>query len=78
MIQHDDEVREIAYKIWEEEGYPQGRDQDHWFKAEAVWQERQDQTEHMADDVVSRPDLAASKITGKRRQAPEPATRCER
>ena len=58
-MQHDDEVRQIAYKIWEEEGYPQGRDQDHWFKAEATWQERQDQMEHMADDVVSRTHIVS-------------------
>ena len=75
-MHHDDEVREIAYKIWEDEGHPQGHDQDHWFKAETMWQERRDQTEHMADDVVSRPDLVASKITGKRKQAPKPATQC--
>jgi len=78
MMHHEDEVREIAYKIWEDEGHPQGRDQEHWLKAEAVWQERQDQTEHMADDVVSRPDLVASKVTGKRKQSPKPAPQCER
>jgi Protein of unknown function (DUF2934) len=72
-MQHDDEVRQIAYKIWEEEGHPHGHDQDHWLKAEAMWQERQDQMEHMADDVVSRPDLAASRIVGTRKQAPKPA-----
>jgi hypothetical protein len=77
-MQHDDEVREIAYKIWEEEGYPEGHDREHWFKAEAVWQEGQDQMEHMADDVVSRPDLVASKIVGKRKRAPKPVPQCER
>ena len=76
-MQHEDEVREIAYKIWEEEGYPQGHDQDHWFKAEAIWQERQDQTEHMADDVVSRPDLVASTVVGKQKRAPKSARQCE-
>ena len=70
-MHHFDEVREMAYRIWEGEGYPHGRDQDHWFRAEAMWQERQDQTEHMADDVVSRPDLADSRIVGHRKQAPK-------
>jgi len=78
MMQRDDEVREIAYKIWEQEGYPQGRDQEHWYKAEATWQERRDQMEHMADDVVSRPDLVASEVVGTRKQAPKPAPQCER
>ncbi len=56
-MQHEDEVRQIAYKIWEEEGYPQGRDQEHWYKAEATWQETQGQMEHMADDLLSRTDV---------------------
>jgi len=77
MMQYDDEVREIAYKIWEQEGYPQGRDQEHWYKAESTWQERRDQMEHMADDVVSRPDLVASKVVGTRKQAPKPAQQCK-
>jgi hypothetical protein len=74
-MQRDDEVRQIAYKIWQEEGCPDGRDQEHWFKAEAAWQERQDQLQHVADDVVSRPDLVASEIVGKRRQAPRQTRR---
>lgn len=73
-MHHENEVRQIAYNIWEEEGYPQGHDQDHWFKAEAMWLERRDQMEHMADDVVSRPDLVASRIVGQRKQPPKPAS----
>jgi hypothetical protein len=76
-MQHEDEVREIAYKIWEEEGHPEGHDQEHWYKAEATWQERQDQMEHMSDDLVSRTDLVASKVVGERKQAPKQARRCE-
>ena len=29
-------IRKIAYEIWEEEGRPDGKDLDHWFRAEAV------------------------------------------
>jgi topoisomerase IA-like protein len=28
-------IREQAYRIWEREGHPHGRDMDHWFEAEA-------------------------------------------
>jgi Protein of unknown function (DUF2934) len=28
-------IRERAYSIWEEEGCPQGKDLDHWLRAEA-------------------------------------------
>jgi hypothetical protein len=34
---HDQEIRLIAYRIWEEEGRPEGRDLEYWFKAEAIW-----------------------------------------
>ena len=64
-MQHDDEVRQIAYKIWEEEGYPQGRDQEHWYKAEATLQERQGQMEHMADDLLSRTDVVTPGAGGE-------------
>ena len=29
----DERVRRRAYEIWLEEGQPQGRDLDHWFRA---------------------------------------------
>ena len=36
----EDEIRLIAYSIWEEESCPDGRDCEHWFKAEAIWEEQ--------------------------------------
>ena len=30
----DDKLRERAYAIWEQEGRPEGRDQDHWYRAD--------------------------------------------
>ena len=38
---HDEEIRETAYSIWQEEGCPDGRHVEHWLKAEAIWQARQ-------------------------------------
>jgi hypothetical protein len=38
----DEEIRQIAYKLWQEEGYPDGRQLDHWFSAEAIWRGRQE------------------------------------
>lgn len=40
-MHHEQEVQQIAYHIWEREGHPQGRDLEHWLKAEAIWQEKQ-------------------------------------
>ncbi len=38
-----DEIRLIAYHIWEEENCPAGHDCEHWLKAEAIWDEQQKQ-----------------------------------
>ena len=40
-MHHEQEVRQIAYQIWEEQGHPQGHELEHWLKAEATWQEKQ-------------------------------------
>ena len=37
----EDEIKLIAYSIWEEEGCPGGRDCEHWYRAEIIWQDRQ-------------------------------------
>jgi len=31
----------IAYRIWEEEGCPNGRDCEHWYRAELIWNQQQ-------------------------------------
>jgi hypothetical protein len=36
----EDEIRLIAYSIWEEYGYCEGRDLEHWLKAETIWEEQ--------------------------------------
>jgi Protein of unknown function (DUF2934) len=50
-MQRDDAVRSIAYRIWEDEGRPEGRALDHWLKAEGLWDEEQEFEEHLAKDV---------------------------
>jgi hypothetical protein len=50
-VQKDDAVRQIAYRIWEEEGRPEERALDHWLKAEALWDDEQEFEEHLAKDV---------------------------
>jgi hypothetical protein len=38
-IDGDEEVRQLAYRIWQEAGCPNGSDLQHWLKAKEVWQE---------------------------------------
>lgn len=35
-MERDEEIRRVAYKLWEEEGCPQGREIEHYYKAEAI------------------------------------------
>jgi hypothetical protein len=37
----EDEVRLIAYKLWEEEGCTIGQDCEYWYKAEIIWEQNQ-------------------------------------
>jgi len=37
----EDEIRIIAYSIWEEEGCFAGHDCEHWLRAEVIWEEKQ-------------------------------------
>ena len=37
-MNRDEEIRQVAYKLWQEEGYPQGYEVQHWLKAETIWQ----------------------------------------
>jgi hypothetical protein len=35
-MEREDQIQRIAYQLWEEEGCPQGRSLEHYFKAEAI------------------------------------------
>jgi hypothetical protein len=35
----DEEIRQIAYRLWQEEGCPDGRNVEHWVRAESEWLE---------------------------------------
>ncbi len=50
-MRHDEAVKCLAYRIWEEEGRPDGRALDHWLKAEAFWDTHEEFEEHRVGDV---------------------------
>ncbi len=37
MTDRETRVREIAYQMWEQEGFPEGKHDAHWYEAEAVY-----------------------------------------
>jgi hypothetical protein len=40
-MDRENDVRLIAYHIWEEQGCCDGRDLDHWLVAETIWEQMQ-------------------------------------
>ena len=38
----DEEIRQIAYRIWLDEGKPDGRHAEHWQRAETIWRVQQE------------------------------------
>jgi DUF2934 family protein len=35
-MNRDEEIRQVAYRLWQEEGCPDGYDVQHWLKAETI------------------------------------------
>ncbi len=63
----EEEIRLIAYQIWEEEGRPQGRDVENWLKAEATWRER-----HGHEPSGGPSESPVQRLEGKRKRAKSP------
>jgi len=38
-INRDEEIRQLAYRLWQEEGCPDGCDVEHWLRAKMIWEE---------------------------------------
>jgi hypothetical protein len=38
-VNRDEEIRQLAYRLWQEAGCPNGCDVQHWLRAEAIWAE---------------------------------------
>jgi len=64
----DHTIREIAYFIWEREGRPDGRAQDHWLQAVAGLTQRGQNDERMEDEekvLAGRPDANMPALLAK-------------
>ena len=38
-IDRDEEIRQLAYRLWQDAGCPNGADLQHWLKAQELWRE---------------------------------------
>ena len=51
LMEREEQIRQLAYSIWEQEGYPEGRAVDHWLKAEMIV--RSDPTEPQSEKKIA-------------------------
>ena len=68
----EEEIRLIAYRIWEEESRPHGRDWEHWRKAEAIWQDQQDQELSGAEPRKITQAKSRPRVSGKKTKRKSP------
>lgn len=53
-IRREDEIRQIAYRLWQEAGCPQGNGVNHWLAAEALWLDEQGRKKQNARPKTTR------------------------
>ncbi len=66
----EDKIRLIAYSIWEQESCCDGRDVEHWLRAEAIWEEKQKQEELLSKEAKPGNATAQAKKTKAARKRP--------
>jgi Protein of unknown function (DUF2934) len=59
--EHEDRIRKRAYEIWEREGCPNGRDQEHWHQASREIENEQSGNWTGTDDLVGG-SIAAARL----------------
>jgi hypothetical protein len=64
-MDQNDQVRDRAHQIWEAEGRPEGKDADHWARAQ-----RELQVEGAAGEDASKSDTAVGSLSTSESDAP--------
>jgi hypothetical protein len=59
-VAREDEIRLIAYSMWEQQGCTNGKDCEHWLSAEAIWEEHQ-KPKATAANIKTQPTQVAKK-----------------
>ena len=66
----EDEIRIIAYNIWQEDDCCDGRDVEHWLRAEVIWQDQQASNQSKASR--NKKPKQTGKTTTKKRVSKKP------
>ena len=61
-MDREEEIRLIAYSIWEDDDCCDGHHLEHWLKAERIWQEQKSSQVNQAKrDIVNQPSAKTQK-----------------
>ncbi|GEM_PF-3243790 len=64
----EDEIKKIAYEIWEREGRPHGKSGEHYFRAVKIYEERQ-RAASVSSQVASTATAVADQQKGSGRDS---------
>ncbi len=76
MVDHEQRLRELAYRLWEEAGYPHGRSDEFWYTAVEILTSETRPPEQEATDAAApedAPDVAVASEPAGPPPAAEPA-----
>jgi hypothetical protein len=77
MIVTYEAIAKRAFEIWDREGRPEGRDQEHWFRAECELREESVQQQEAQGIRSADPDIlapAGSTVASPRKREVRPAS----
>lgn len=60
------EIRKIAYRLWVEDGRPDGEDRRHWDRAKEIWAFEHAGEESAAAETQTKPAATPSRRRGSR------------
>ena len=64
----EDEIRLIAYNIWEQDDCPNEKDWEHWFRAESIWEQQHKPQEVVMNTKTKEVTLEPNRIKSKRKK----------
>jgi hypothetical protein len=73
---NEDEIKKLAYKIWEEAGKPEGKDIEHYFRAAKILEEQETTNPILLGASPRPPEI--SPAPGPQKRGVKPKTRQSR
>jgi hypothetical protein len=71
MTDREDKIRQRAYSIWEQEGHPHGRHEDHWHRAAAEVASAAPAQGELIPEIADAPSLQPDEAAPAKKPAPQ-------